>query len=435
MGRRLPQLPPPLLLLRDLGVAATLGVASCGEPDDPAPSSSAGFWFAERGAETRDAIGSLGYAAGYEPAAGRWTGLRVHDPESAYLEPLLFSSGHEAAAYLLLPDGTIERRWALSEASNQREVGPRIQHPTQRAWRRIQELPDGDLLVIHEGLCVMRLAPNSTIRWRAAPGAHHDFLVEGDSAWVLDRTVTPLTTSEREWLGGLEAQVARDGLVRISLEDGRALERASLTELEGGEDWTRTYRDALRRARSVDIGDARPGGALHQALDPLHSNALVRLHPERRVPSVFLREAGALVDVAPGLSSIERLRAGPFIGAHDPQLDPLSGGVLLFDNFGDSGVGSRVLALDVGLQAAELVFQGSAEAPFFSPVCGTVLPLPGDRLLVIESTAGRALQIDREGRILWEFRTPFRLPEEDLVAVLLDMRPRGKAGEAQPADR
>jgi hypothetical protein len=426
---------PPLLAL---GFLCVTGVLGCGPHAEEAPSSSKGFWFAERGARIREVLGTLGYAAGYEPAEERWSGLRVHDPDAAYLETFLFSSGHEPAAFALLPDGTIERRWSLEESPNTSSKGPRIQHPTQHAWRRIQELPGGDLLVIHEGLCLMRLAPDSTIRWRSAPGAHHDLLVDGDEAWVLDRTVTPPTPRERGWLGGAETPVTRDGLVRVSLDDGRVLERASLSELLDDARWDEVYREAIERARIVEIGDDRRDGELRNALDPLHANGLARLDPSRSVPTVFLREVGGFMELAGDLRRIDALRLGPFVGAHDPQLDPADGGTLLFDNFGASSSpspASRILSISPSDRTAQVLFHGTEEDPFFSPVCGAVLPLPEGRLLVVESTAGRALQIDRSGRLLWEFRTPFRIPEEDLVAVLLDMRPEQSSGVPPPAVR
>lgn len=425
----------PLLsrLVPSLWIAASL--AGCGAPVDEAPSSSTGFWFEERGEAIRDAVGSLGYAAGYEPAEERWSGLRVHEPDSAYLETFIFSSGHEPAAYALLPDGTIERRWSLDQSPNSDEAGPELPHPTQHAWRRIQELPDGDLLVIHEGLCLMRLAPDSTIRWRAVPGAHHDLLVQGEEAWVLDRTISPPTRREQAWLGDMDTPITRDGLVRIAIEDGSVLERASITELHGGAPWEQLYREALLRARRVEIGDAELDGELREALDPLHANALAALDPSRKVPTIFLRETGTFLDLAADLSRVDGTRSGPFIGAHDPQLDPANGGTLLFDNFGDRAIGSQILSIAREDRTARVLYQGTREAPFFSPVCGAVLPLPGDRLLVVESTAGRAIQIDRNGKLLWEFRTPFRIPDEDLVAVLLDMRPAETLQARPPAIR
>lgn len=426
------RLHPPLLVP---GLLCVAGLFGCGPHAEEAPSSSRGFWFAERGARVREAVSTLGYAAGYEPAEERWSGLRVHDPDAAYLEPFLFSSGHEPAAYALLPDGTVERRWSLEEAPNAASEGPRIQHPTQHAWRRIQELPGGDLLVIHEGLCLMRLAPDSTIRWRSVPGAHHDLLVQGDEAWILDRTVTAPTARERGWLGDADPLITRDGLVRISLEDGRVLERASLTELTGDADWDRAYREALERARVVEIGDDQQDGGLLEALDPLHANGLARLEPAEGPPTVFLREVGGFLDLSLDLRRVADLRLGPFVGAHDPQLDPVDGGILLFDNFGDRSAFSQIISISPTVKTARVIFQGTEDDPFFSPVCGAVLPLPGDRLLVIESTAGRAIQIDRSGRLLWEFRTPFRIPAEDLVAVLLDMRPQEAPSGPQPAVR
>ncbi|MDB4736478.1 hypothetical protein OAF93_01795, partial [Planctomycetota bacterium] len=154
-----------------------------------------------------------------------------------------------------------------------------------------------------------------------------------------------------------------------------------------------------------------------------------------KVPTIFLRETGTFLDLAADLSRVDGTRSGPFIGAHDPQLDPANGGTLLFDNFGDRAIGSQILSIAREDRTARVLYQGTREAPFFSPVCGAVLPLPGDRLLVVESTAGRAIQIDRNGKLLWEFRTPFRIPDEDLVAVLLDMRPAETLQARPPAIR
>lgn len=423
---------PAHILRLSLAAAVALALGACDGDPEPrstsgaggAPGDRPGFWFEDGGARLRDATGSLGYASGYEPAEERWTGLRVHDPERAFLEPMLLSSGHEPAAFVLHPDGTLERRWALEDAPNLEALGPRFQHPTQRAWRRVEPLEGGDLLVIHEGLCLLRLGPDSTIRWRAVPGAHHDLEVDGDTLWALDRAVGAPTDAELRWRPDAAPLVTRDGLVRVRLSDGEVLARASLTELPGGEAWEAAVGEALRRARRVDIGDTGPGGALRLALDPLHTNAVARLDPSRVAPTLFLRELGALVDLSDDLTRIERLRRTPFAGAHDPQLDPEDGRVLLFDNLGARAVPrSRVLSLDLTTGDVRTEFEGDDGEPFFSPVCGAVLPLPGGRLLVLESTAGRALQVDRSGRVLWEFRTPFRIPEEDLVAVLLDMRP------------
>lgn len=85
---------------------------------------------------------------------------------------------------------------------------------------------------------------------------------------------------------------------------------------------------------------------------------------------------------------------------------------------------SRILR--VAGASTETLFEGDAVFPFHSEVCGSLDPLPGGGWLVTETTAGRAFQLDESGRVVWEFRTPFRGegPEgaTGWVAALLDMR-------------
>ncbi|MEM9381843.1 MAG: hypothetical protein AAGB93_17945, partial [Planctomycetota bacterium] len=117
-------------------------------------------------------------------------------------------------------------------------------------------------------------------------------------------------------------------------------------------------------------------------------------------------------------------------GAHDPRcLHPAGPGpggrLVLFDNFGrrdPSRPSSRVVSLSLPGLETETVYEDDPPERFHSPVCGALAPLPGGILLVVESTAGRAFQIDPSGRVVWEFRSPFRLAERGLVGALLDMR-------------
>ncbi|MEE2939603.1 MAG: hypothetical protein VX460_04395, partial [Planctomycetota bacterium] len=113
----------------------------------------------------------------------------------------------------------------------------------------------------------------------------------------------------------------------------------------------------------------------------------------------------------------------PWVGAHDPQPVPgREGWTALFDNHGARGVTpprSRVVLTD-GRRLEEF---GVRSAPFRSRVCGSIAPLEGGGWLVTSTTEGRALAFGPSGALAWEFRTPFRVDEQGLIAALLDVRP------------
>lgn len=402
--------------------ASSFLLTSCGSDDED--EGRPGFWFDERPPLTASDLGALGYAPGYEVPDTDWTGLRVHDPDRAVLVPLLLSSGHEAAAYVLAPDGTLEKRWAPAEDD---PLAPEIPHPTQQPWRRVEPLPDGGLLAIHEGVCLLRLDAESRIVWSGVPGAHHDLMVEGDEAWVLDRTVVRPVPGflENDSVLWREYDRVEDGIARVDLADGSITTRLPLSEIleEGGQG--ELVRQANGQANTISV---KTDGFTVDAFDPFHANSLLRLPDRPDEVVVFLREVGALMAVETDERRLAWLQLGPWQGAHDPTVDPAAPDerLLLFDNHGradPAAPASRIVAIDRATFGTTTFFEDTPPTRFHSPVCGAVTPLGGGVWLVVEATAGRAFQIDASGEIVWEFRSPFRVEGEGLVAVLLDLRP------------
>lgn len=394
----------------------------CGR--DKAPTSAEappGFWFGEGTNET-GMLGGLPYANGYEADDGGWTGLRL--PEGAPLPiglPALFSSGHEPAAFVLRQDGSIRARWSLDAAGESAAVMPPFEHPSQRAWRALLPLPDGGLLAIHEGLCLVRLDARSRIVWSGAPRAHHDVcLIDDERVCVLDRERRPRIDD------GASAHPAphlsEDGLRVVSLATGETLRRISIIDALADSRWSSILTEAWPGSGVVEIGDGT--GAIEFGLDPLHANG-VELDPEAEgeVAIVFLRDVGALARVDLVSGELLSFELGPWIGAHDPQPVPgRSGWTALFDNHGPRDVTpprSRVVLTD-GRHTEEF---GVRSGSFRSKVCGSLAALEGGGWLVTSTTEGRALAFGPDGSLAWEFRTPFRVEEEGLIAALLDMRP------------
>jgi len=97
-------------------------------------------------------------------------------------------------------------------------------------------------------------------------------------------------------------------------------------------------------------------------------------------------------------------------GVHTPQLLK-SGSILMFSNRRryDNYSGYKYSALieyNPLLDAIDWEYTGSPKVAFLSDRWGSVSPIGDDQYLVSYSTAGIAFQVDRDGRILWEYHTP-----------------------------
>lgn len=111
-------------------------------------------------------------------------------------------------------------------------------------------------------------------------------------------------------------------------------------------------------------------------------------------------------------------------GQHNPHLIaeglPGAGNILVFDNQGGAGyppaplgiyAGSRVLEIDPTTE--EIVWQYTAEDSglpswtFFSSFVSNAQRLPNGNTLVTEGMNGRLFQVTPDGRVVWEYHTPY----------------------------
>lgn len=164
-----------------------------------------------------------------------------------------------------------------------------------------------------------------------------------------------------------EVQPIEDDFVAIFDPSGRELRRFSLLE-------------ALERSRYAPLLAARPawGDLLHtNEIEILDSNRLSIRHPA-------FAEGNLLVS----------FREIDTVAVVDPQTETV------------------VWALT-----------GQWRRQLRSERLGMAEPLPNGNVLVVESTAGRALEVTRSGDVVWEFSNPYRAGESgELVATLFVLR-------------
>ncbi|MEZ6018308.1 MAG: arylsulfotransferase family protein [Planctomycetota bacterium] len=392
-------------------------------PQPPAHGvSPAGFWFEARERSDVD-LGHLGYAEGTRPALpDAPTGIETLEPAASVPGWNLYCSGHAPEARLLDAEGRTRHVWSVDYASL---AGvPPLKHPTQRAWRRVRMLPDGGLLALHEALVLLRLDADSRMRWSVGLGAHHDFDIDADG------NVHLLTRRAVEHPSIAAGRTIVDDGVAVVSPTGEVLRQASLLEALASSPWAYLLEEAAQQpnGREIDPGDGLARDLLH-----VNSYALLGADAAQYVGApegvfrpgralICMREVDCLAVLDLDEGRIVWLWRGAVDGPHDPEFDPATGLVWVFDNGLHRGW-SRALAVDVATGREVRQWPASPDLRFHSEVCGALQLLPGGNLLLTESTAGRAFEVTDAGRVVWSFGSPHRVagPNGPLVGCLFEL--------------
>lgn len=381
-------------------------------PADPADvdGAPAGKWRRARSAaEPKETslpgLRAIPYLQGYRPAEDR-PRIRRIDP-AAWFEGLNFYvSGHAAEAVLMDMAGRELHRWRYPL----RRLWPDLaRDPTMAGleyWRRAYLYPNGDLLGIYEGQGLVKLDAASRVLWAHRGGIHHDLEVteEGD-IYVLDRDgkLIPRINPREGVLEDMITLLDRNGRVKRRISILAAFERSPF--------------------RGLLSGMPRSGDIFHtntlELLDGRFADRDPAFRKGNLLISVLKLDAIAIID--PRLERVVWARTGSFRRQHQPTfLD--DGNLLLFDNTGPGPGRSRVVEIDP--LSGRIVWQygGTAGADLFSKTLGSCQRLPNGDTLITESENGRALEVTRAGRTVWEFNNPHRAGRRgELVAVLFEM--------------
>ena len=103
---------------------------------------------------------------------------------------------------------------------------------------------------------------------------------------------------------------------------------------------------------------------------------------------------------------IKFICTGWFIRQHDP--DFIDGNTFsVFDNNlaapEQCNPQSRIAIVSAPDNTLKTFYEGTAEHPFYTVVCGKHQWLPNGDLLITESFQGKAFEIDRRGEIVWQY--------------------------------
>lgn len=348
---------------------------------------------------------AIGYASGSQEAGGR-SGVTHHDPARTQPGWNFYTSGHAPLAHLMDLDGRVLHTWQAALDVVFPDPKERGKMPeTTRFWRRARLLEDGSVLAIFEGHSLVKLDKDSNVLWKNRCGAHHDLVVRPDgSLLVLTREVEVL------------AEYGKDPVL---------VDYVSWLDAQGRETRRMSILEAVRRSEFQELSarvTARRGDLLHtNSLHWLDGSLAERLPAFRAGNLLISSRPNSFIGVLdPERETMTWALTGPFVEQHDPTVVP-GGNLLLFDNGGKRSW-SRALELDPTDGSTRWEYRGPADAPLFSFFCGTAARLANGNTLVTETDGGRALEVTREGQVVWEFWNPERAGAEgEFIAALFEV--------------
>ena len=355
--------------------------------------------------QTNPNLGGIGYV-GQVSAQGSQEKLSVtiFDPNHATDGVNVLTYRDHGLALLMDMDGTVLHQWDLMTDSDQGES----------VWPYAYLLDRGDILAFRTDFILERVALNSKCRWVASLRVHHAFhLLDCGELYVLARR-----DGVSLW-HGLPVPSVEDYVAVFDL-DGRMRRQMSVTRRLVGTVRRSVIADVYQQILAPKrlwrmIRRGLRGGTMfssHTDFDLLHTNSVFVIES----PPPGLCEPGSLLVSARNTDCIAILEPdghrvvwqwgpGQIDGQHDAVLLD-NGHIRLFDN-GIDRDWSRVIDMDPA--SGRIVWQYPAEpnTAFYSKVRGSCQTLGNGNILITESERGRAFEITRDGRIVWEYYSPF----------------------------
>lgn len=311
-------------------------------------------------------------------------------------------SGEALEVKVMDLDGQVIHRWAIDWFT----IWPDATHVPDRLRPRARPgthvngatlLANGDLVFNFEHLGLVRLDRAGGVVWRLPYLTHHS-VCRGDDGnlWVCGQKEhdAPLPA-----FPNLVPPFVEDTILVVAPE-GRIVHEWSVLELLRA-----NGRQGLLCLANLDTFDTAVSG------DVTHLNH-VEPFPAN-MPGGFFQAGDVLVSLRNNNTVFAFERAsghikfcctGLFVRQHDPHF--VDGNTFsVFDNHNlgkaDEHAHSRILLVSAPSQAVQTWFAGSAQQPFFTPILGRHQWLPNGHLLITDSCAGRAFELDRNREVVW----------------------------------
>jgi len=341
-----------------------------------------------------------------KPARGAGAGVTIR-AEGLYQDGLTLFDG-DVGIRLIRSDGTTFHAWIIRylDIWNEREQGA-LQLKPLANWdvgvMGVHLFPDASVVFTFNDGGLVKLDKCGHIVWKRAYFTHHSITSSEDGTLWVPSAKPPVAAGHAAGVPPLVQPFIEDTILQLDSK-GSTLREISVPKLmlknglesvllANGVTATANLTDDYTHLNKVNVLQSPDAGSfsVFKAGDVL----------------VSLRNLNMVFVFDPNSQLIKWYQIGPWLRQHDPQFTH-DGKISVFDNHTDNADGrvfggSRIVKVDPNTRAVEVVYAGSRESPFYTDIEGEHSYLPNGNLLISESMAGRIFEVDRRGRIVWEF--------------------------------
>ncbi|MEM8830000.1 MAG: arylsulfotransferase family protein [Cyanobacteria bacterium P01_G01_bin.19] len=283
-------------------------------------------------------------------------------------------------------------------------------------------MDNGDLMFNFESKGLIRLNRDGEVVWRLPYLTHHSVHVHDDgNLWV---SGTKYQTKKVDRLSHLVPPFYEETILEIS-PAGKILREWYVADILRNNGYTGLlYMGSLNNENTAIRGDNRLLGNT----DLMHLNDVEPFSEELESgffqPGdvlISLRNINAVLVFNVETEKIKHLSIGEVVRQHDPDFmdgDRFS----VFDNNNQAGKPqrqSRIVVMSATEDTDEVYFAGSPDNPFFTRVMGKSQWLDNGNLLITESMSGRGLEVDPQGKVVWEY---LNFVDDSIVGVVSEVQ-------------
>jgi hypothetical protein len=314
---------------------------------------------------------------------------------------------------LVQRDGTIVNRWPVVFS----RLFPDVSHlskPPATDWNidthGAMALPDGSVVFNFDWGGLVKLDRCNNVVWTVRRQTHHSVeQAEGGGFWVPGRRTHAATDPSP--FPPFSTPLHEDTILRIS-DDGRVLQEISVPRLFYDNGLTPVLTTHLRDLE----GDGGTGELLHVNKISELKREVAPAFPDFAAGDLLLsdRAHNLLFVVDPRAQRIKWWQIGPWQRQHDPEFTDM-GTFVVFDNntyalrndddkmSKDAAARSRIVEIDPRTRGTRIRYGASESEAFLSVIRGKVQWKNTGHLLITEFEGGRAFEVDRHGRTIWEY--------------------------------
>lgn len=364
------------------------------------------------------------YADHLQPSRSQGDGVTVNTVDNT--DTLVMLAGffeEETQIRLIERDGTVVKKWPLNYFDHFPSRSDRVcdlSSPLRVDSHGAHITPQGEVVFNYEYCGTVKLDQCGEVVWRVEKPTHHSIVPsEAGGYWVLGRDVwlaseypdrfPPFSTP------GTAQSIEEDTIVRLS-DEGEVLEEFSIPAMmaENG-------LGAVLTANGGVFGMRKVGRT-----ELVHANKVTELSAEiaDAFPlfaagdlAISMQKLNLVMVLDPVTKEIKWHQTGPWDRQHDPEFRP-DGRISIFNNnahhtsYMDIRGGqvdptaprtSNIIVMDPVSRETEVIFGERPGQEMLSVIRGEHALLENDGVLITEFNAGRVLEIDTDGNIVWEY--------------------------------